>query len=266
MTQVDSWQVSVEAAEVYETCFVPAIFRAWAEPLADAAAIGAGDRVLDVGCGTGIVSREALRRVAPDGSVVGLDLNEGMLTVAAQLEPGVDWKKGDASALPFDDASFDAVVSQFALMFFPDRAAALSEMWRTLAPGGRLAVSVWGPLERARGYAILVDLINRSCGTNAAEVMRAPFSLGDEAALARLAADTGIPQADIRLAEGWARFPSVSDLVHTEIKGSPLAESLSAQAMDALAAELENALAEFVVPSGELVMPMDAYIVTAEKS
>jgi ubiquinone/menaquinone biosynthesis C-methylase UbiE len=265
MTEPEAWQVSTDAAEVYESCFVPAIFGAWAGPVADAAAIGRGDKVLDVGCGTGVLAREALRRVGQEGQVVGLDLNEGMLAVAARTEPNIEWRRGDAASLPFADASFDVVVSQFALMYFPDRVAALREMWRALAPGGRLAVASWAPIEHARGYQILVDIAARQCGRAAADVLAAPFVLGDQAELAKLYAGSGISGARVTLHEGSIRFPSVKEFIRIEVKGSPLADMLSDDAMQALAAESEDALAEFVVPSGEIVMPMDAHIVTASK-
>ena len=90
--------------------------------------------------------------------------NEGMLAVAARTEPKIEWRQGDAASLPFEDARFDVVVSQFALMYFPERARSLSEMWRILAPGGRLAIAAWAPLGRARGYQILVDIATRQCG------------------------------------------------------------------------------------------------------
>jgi SAM-dependent methyltransferase len=266
MTGPERWQVSTEAAEVYESCFVPAIFGAWVGPVADAAAIGPGDRVLDVGCGTGVLAREALRRVGREGHVVGLDLNEGMLAVAARTEPGVEWRHGDAAALPFEDTSFDVVVSQFAIMYFPERVNSLHEMWRTLAPEGRLAIAAWAPLGHARGYEILVDVAAQQCGRQAADVLAAPFVLGDRAKLARLFADSGISGARVTLHEGSIRFPSVEEFIRIEVKGSPLAEMVSDEAMEALAAESESALAEFVVPSGELVMPMDAHIVTATKA
>jgi ubiquinone/menaquinone biosynthesis C-methylase UbiE len=158
MSEPERWQVSTDAAEVYEACFVPAIFGAWAGRVADAAEVTTGDKVLDVGCGTGVLAREALRRVGPEGRVTGLDLNEGMLAVAARTEPKIAWREGHATALPFEDASFDVVASQFALMYFPDRAAALRDMWRTLAPGGtpcdrRLGVDRSRPrLRDPRGY------------------------------------------------------------------------------------------------------------------
>jgi SAM-dependent methyltransferase len=265
MAEPERWQVSADAAEVYESCFVPAIFEAWAGPVADAAGIRTGNKVLDVGCGTGVLAREALRRVGQEGQVVGLDLNEGMLAVAARAEPKIEWRQGDAASLPFKDASFDVVVSQFALMYFPDRVASVIQMWRTLAPAGRLAVAVWAPIDRARGYQILVDIATRQCGGEAAGVLAAPFVLGDQAKLAKLFVDSGISEASVTLYEGSIRFPSVKEFIRIEVKGSPLADMLSDDVMETLAAESEHALAEFVVPSGEIIMPMDAHIVTANK-
>jgi SAM-dependent methyltransferase len=265
MAEPERWQVSTAAAEVYESCFVPAIFGAWAGPVADAAGIRTANKVLDVGCGTGVLAREALRRVGQEGQVVGLDLNEGMLAVAARAEPKIEWRQGDAASLPFEDASFDVVVSQFAFMYFPDRVASLSQMWRTLAPGGRLAVAVWAPIDRACGYQILVDIATRQCGGEAAGVLAAPFVLGDQAELAKLFVDSGIVGANVTLYEGSIRFPSVKEFVRIEVKGSPLADMLSDDVMATLAARSEYALAEFVVPSGEIIMPMDAHIVTVDK-
>jgi SAM-dependent methyltransferase len=265
MAEPERWQISTDAAEVYESCFVPAIFGAWATPVADAAGIRMGNKVLDVGCGTGVLAREALRRVGQEGLVVGLDLNQGMLAVAARAEPKIEWRQGDAVSLPFEDASFDVVVSQFALMYFPDRVASLSQMWRTLAPGGRLAVAVWAPIHRARGYQILVEIAARQCGGDAAGVLAAPFVLGDQAELAKLFVDSGILGASVTPYEGSIRFPSVKEFIRVEVKGSPLADTLSDDVMQTLAAESERALAKFVVPTGEIIMPMDAHIVTANK-
>ena len=138
-------------------------------------------------------------------------------------------------------------------------------MWRTLAPGGRLAVAAWAPIDHARGYQILVEIAARQCGREAADVLAAPFVLGDQAGLAKLFVSSGIPGANVALHEGSIGFPSVKEFIRIEVKGSPLAGMVSDDVMQALAAEAEDALAHFVVPSGEIVMPMDAHIVTASK-
>src|SRR5262245_51467780 len=118
-------QVTQDAAEVYEAFFVPALFGAWAPRVADAAQLAAGQKVLDVACGTGVLAREAARRVLPGGAVTGLDRNDGMLAVARRAAPDIDWRLGKAEALPLADGAMDSVVSQFGLMFFEDRRAAL---------------------------------------------------------------------------------------------------------------------------------------------
>jgi ubiquinone/menaquinone biosynthesis C-methylase UbiE len=103
-------------------------------------------------------------RAVLDQQVTGLDRNESMLAVARRIRPQIDWRYGDASALPFADSNFDVVVSQFALMFFSDRTTALTEMMRVLKPGGRLAIAVCGPFERATSYIILTEIAQQRCG------------------------------------------------------------------------------------------------------
>jgi ubiquinone/menaquinone biosynthesis C-methylase UbiE len=130
MTEHESWQISGDAAEMYERCFVPAIFGRWAPQIADAAGVASEDRVLDVGCGTGVLARAAADRVADEAQVTGLDLNEGMLAVARRLRPQIDWRQGTRPSCHYRMGSYDVVVSQFALMYFPDRGAAIREMVR----------------------------------------------------------------------------------------------------------------------------------------
>ena len=126
-------------------------------------------------------------------------------------------------------------------------------------------MAAWAPIDHARGYQILVDIALRRCGREAADVLAAPFVLGDQVKLAKLFVDSGVSGAEVTLHEGSIRFPSVREFVRIEVKGSPLAEMLSDDVMQSLATESEDALVEFVVPSGEVVMPMDAHIVTASK-
>jgi SAM-dependent methyltransferase len=263
MTERESWQVSGAAAEVYERCFVPAIFGQWAPELVDAARVASADRVLDVGCGTGIVARTAADRVAAQAQVVGLDINDGMLAVARRIAPGVGWQQGDATALPFTDSSFDVVMSQFALMFFSDRITALTEMRRVLKPDGRLAVAVWGPYERALGYVVLTEVAGRRCGGAAADVLTAPFVLGHRDTLVGIFRAAGIDDVAVELRRGTISFPTVDVFVETEVKGSPLEALLDEESYGALLSEARDALRPFCSGDGQVTMPLDAYVVVA---
>ena len=263
MTEHESWQVSGDAAEVYERCFVPAIFGRWAPQIAEAVSVASEDRVLDVGCGTGVLARAAADRVADESQVTGLDLNEGMLTVARRLRPQIDWRQGDATELPFPAESFDVVMSQFSLMYFPDRSAAIREMVRVLRPDGRLAVAVWGPYERASGYVILTEIAKRRCGQAAADVLTAPFVLGEENALRVLFREAGVDEPNIELRDGTITFPSIEVFVETEVDGSPLEDLLDEESYRGLMQEAREALQPFCIEGGEVVMPMDAFVMTS---
>lgn len=266
MTDHESWQVSGDAAEVYEQCFVPAIFGQWAPQLVDAAKVAAGDRVLDVGCGTGVLARAAADRVAAESQVTGLDLNEGMLAVARRLRPQIDWRQADATHLPFADESYDVVMSQFALMYFPDRTAALKEMMRVLRPSGRLVIAVWGPFERARGYVILTEIAQRRCGQAAADVLTAPFALGDEDQVRALFQAAGITEVGVELRKGTLTFPTIAAFVETEVKGSPLEALLDDASYHGLLQEAQDKLQQFRAEGRAVIMPLDAFIITTEKA
>ena len=221
--------------------------------------------MLDVACGTGVLTREARRQVGPGGQVTGLDCNEGMLQVAARNSDGIDWRLGQAEALPFDDAAFDAAVSQFGLMFFGDRARALAEMWRVIRPGGRLAVAVWGPVEDTPGYAAMVRLLEDLFGAKTADALRAPYCLGDTGTLAALCRDAGIDGAEIETRDGAARFPSIEAWVHTDVKGWTLADMIDDDQYAALRAAAGDRLQRFVQADGSVRFAHPAHIVTAEK-
>ena len=171
-------QVSTAAAEVYEQFFVPALFGQFVEPMLDAVAASDGDRLLDIGAGTGVVARAALKRVGARGSIVAVDPNEGMLAIAKRLAPSVDIRRGVAEQLPVDEAEIDCITCQFALMFFSDRRRAVAEMRRVVRPGGRAAVATWASVEESPGYAAMVELVEEEIGQWAADALRAPFCLG----------------------------------------------------------------------------------------
>lgn len=261
-----TFETQVNAAAAYEAFFVPALFEEWAHRVAAAARVGPGDRVLDVACGTGVLARAAADRVGVAGSVAGLDINPGMLAVAARQASQIRWRQGSADALPYEAGSFDAVVSQFGLMFFENQVAALKEMLRVLRPGGRLAVAVWGPLERSPGYAAFTDLLERRVGGNAADLLRHPFVLSDRNKLAARFAAAGMPTANVSTEVGTVRFPNVRLWVEADVKGwFPQAGIILNDAeVEALIAEAERTLGAFVESSGAVRFPIQAHIVTAQ--
>ncbi len=151
MNDSDKGQVTATAAEVYEEYFLPALFAEWPSHVTDAADVRSGHRVLDVACGTGVLARHVAGLVGQDGSVTGVDINEGMLRVAKTKALHIEWVPAAAEALPFDDDSFDRVVSQFSLMFFENQTKAIEEMVRVLLPGSTFSVAVWDTLENTPG-------------------------------------------------------------------------------------------------------------------
>jgi ubiquinone/menaquinone biosynthesis C-methylase UbiE len=236
--------------------------------MVEAAQIQPGQRVLDVACGTGILAREVAARVGADGSVVGLDANPGMLSVAGQHAPGVEWRQGVAESLPFPADSFDAVVSQFGLMFFEDRVKGIREMIRVLAPGGHLAVAVWESLENSAAYPVAVDLLERLAGAPAANALRAPFVLGDKAELAELFEEAGLGSTRIETHVGTARFPSVSVMVEADLRGwlPVMGVVLSEEQIQEILEEAEDALAAYVTDRGDVEFDSPAHIVSGTKS
>ena len=120
-----------------------------------------------------VLAREAALRLGNEGLVAGLDVSPGMLAVAKRLAPTIEWREGAAESLPYEAESFDAVVSQFGMMFFQDRGTALREMMRVLAPGGRMAVAVWESLDKSEAYPREVALLERLAGQRAADALRA---------------------------------------------------------------------------------------------
>ena len=204
------WQVAGNAALAYETHLVPAIFATWAPRLLGSATPSVGERVLDVACGTGVVARLAAERVGPGGRVAGLDLNPGMLAVAGSRPvtgAPTGWVQASAGRMPFPDHSFQVVCCQAGLQFFPDRPAALAEMARVLAPGGRLAALVWRSIDHSPGFAALADALDRHIGPAAGAIMRAPFGLGDNHPCATCSPEPGSGTC------GWTGNPGRSGSV-----------------------------------------------------
>jgi SAM-dependent methyltransferase len=245
---------------------VPALFWQWAPTIAAEARIGAGDSVLDVACGTGVLALAALDRVGAKGTVVGLDPNADMLTVARRKTARIDWREGRAEQIPFAGGSFDASVSQFGLMFFEDKVAGLREMMRVLKPGGRIAVAVCDSLEQSPGYAAVANMLERLFGSDVANAFRAPFVLGDSDLLRELCAEAGIIGAEVKRISGTVRFNSIESLISTERACVwTLGGLLDDEQFMRLREEAVHVLAPFVTAGGLVEFDLPALVVSASR-
>ena len=218
-------------AETYERYFVPAMFLPWARILLRHAALQSGERVLDVACGTGVVARQAAPSVGADGRVVGVDMNLAMLAVAQALPapPGakINWREGDATALPFPDGAFDVVLCQHGLPFFPDRVHAVQEMRRVLAPKGRTLTIVLQALSRHPVFETLMESVARHLALPTS-LVTIPFALHNAKELRSLFIAAGFQKVDILPASTTVRFREAEHFV-------PLAVASSAAAVPAFA-------------------------------
>lgn len=260
-------QAQIDGAKAYEGLLVPALFGEWASRVVDAATVEPGSTVLDIACGTGCLARELGLRVGHSGSVTGLDPNPGMLAVAGGQSSGIDWKLGTAESLPFGDRTFDAVLSQFGIMFFSDRSRALSEIQRVLVPGGRVAVAAWDELDSMPAYVAEVNLLERIAGEEAADALRAPFSMGDRAALEEHLQSAGLRNVEVSSQAGTARFPSVRSFLESDLRGwlPIMGVNLSEEMIDRIITEGEVELSDFVADDGGLEFTTQALIATGRK-
>ena len=265
------WQLEQSAPEAYERYLVPPMFARWADRLIDATDFESDDRVLDVGCGTGIVARRLTDRAGGAGTVVGLDINEKMLelaeTTAAKSQLEIEWWHGDATDLPFSDGTFDVVLCQQALQFVTDPSAAFQEMHRVLNPGGRVAASVWRPLKYNPGYVELAEALERHVGDDAEAMMRSPFPEWTGEDLGTLGRDAGFSESLLTIEIGSMRYPSVEEFVRREAASSPLSKSLATiepAVREALIEDVRNALEDYIDDEG-IVFPMESYLLTAQQ-
>lgn len=261
-TPTEAFQVSQEAAEIYETRFVPALFNTWSADVVDVAGPTRGQDVLDVACGTGVVAKAVADRLAGDGQVIGLDLNPAMLAVAARTRPGIEWRQGDAERLPFPDEAFDVVTCQAALMFFPSPVAALREMARVTRPLGAVVVLVPGRFESSDAYVRLAEV----CATHvpgSGDLIRAYFAHGDIDALTALFVAAGLRVEVTRTDVRDVVFESLDEFVATEIGATPLADQVDPGSYDRLLADARDALVGYTDPDGRSRVPIESHVVRA---
>ena len=207
MTTATYRQYSGTAAELYQSFFVPSIATPVSAELLGAAALQPGTRVLDVACGTGVVTRAAAERIGPTGSVTGIDVAPDMIAVARTIPSGgapITWQEADAASLPLPDESFDVGLCQMGLMFMEDRAGALGELHRVLAPGGRVVVNTPGRIQHP--FQVMEQAIADTLDPSLGAFVSAVFSMHDPSVLAGLLQEAGFGDVS------WKEYSAIFDL------------------------------------------------------
>lgn len=260
-------------AETYEHYLSPAMADPFTGILLETVGPRHGERVLDLACGTGSVARHVAPMVGSDGKVLALDINPDMLAVGqAQAAPSgarIEWREGSAVHLELQDESFDLVLCQQGLQFFPDRAASLREIRRVLTPEGRAGLSVWQSLDQHPLYKAIFESTARLLGAAIADVGPS-FSLGDADELRMLLSDAGFHQLEIHPRSLEVSLPTPDRFVQLTVMGAATTVPLFAKLDSVARTELVEAVTEdtqeavlYYRDGDELRFTMSTYIALA---
>lgn len=287
---IDHEASSNTPAEIYEQCLVPTMFEPFAKDLIQLCNVQPSDRILDVACGTGIVSRLVIDYVDSSmGKVVGVDINPIMLNMARRCAAGknIEWKEGSAISLPFPSESFDLVICQQGLQFFPDRTKALREMNRVLVRGsnrgykrggkgssyGRLVLSAWTSIKDSPGFHILEQILQETISHGSAAILQLPHSLSDSSTLVSLVRAAGFNKILSKEITKTISFPSVEEFVVGYTNGSMLASYFSDNkrvddiSKNKLLNRASSKLSPFVDEcTGKLSFPLSTHLIFAQKN
>jgi SAM-dependent methyltransferase len=267
MADESGFQLSGSAPERYEQ-FVAPIMAPFVAALLDAARLTPGASVLDVACGTGFATRSAASRVGATGRVVGVDINAGMIQMAAvtcaHVQPPVELHEAPADRLPVGDGEFDAVVCQQGLQFFPDRRAAVDEMARAARPSGRVAITVWAPMDQSpylrAQYGALESIVGRE---RSASLVAAFACSGDDAATTFRAA--GLRDVDVRQVRADVRLADIETYMAGHLSALPwgaVLQEARPDGIDAAVASMLQSLGDQVAADGSLTVPFASLLVT----
>lgn len=259
--------VATTFTEIYERVLVPPLFRPFAEQLIGRVTPIPGDSVIDVACGTGIVARVARERLGSAAQIVGVDVAPAMLAVARSTDATIDWREGNATAIPVGGAErFTVLTCHQGLQFMPDKPAALHEMRRVLVPGGRVAIATWESLDALPGMRDLNAIAERHVGP----IVDSRHSFGQASALKTLLVDAGFSDVTVGTISHNVQFPdgilfarlNAMAVIGMSEKGKALSESERGELAGRIAAECKDTIARST-RNGVFVLPLTTTIATA---
>jgi ubiquinone/menaquinone biosynthesis C-methylase UbiE len=271
MSVHEHWQLDASTPELYERYLVPAITSIWAADLLDRARAQPVENVLDVACGTGVVIR-GLATTRHDGRLTGIDLNAGMLAVARSIKTTapIEWVEGSALDLPFPAKSFDVVLCQLGLQFFPDKPLALREMARVLRRGGRMGLSVYSAIERTPAAHAFVQALDKRLGPPSSRTKRAEHVFPDPTEVRSLIESAGFEAVEVKTVTKQISFPSMPDYVRFQLVATPMAallKDIDASERDrsiaSIAAEAAALLDAKWLENGRLTFPQESHVAIA---
>lgn len=251
----------------YQKYFVPVIGKPVANDLINAANIKEGEKVIDIACGTGVATFLAKEKTGKDGEVTGVDINKGMLDVARSITTdnnSIDWYESSADDLPINDNVFDVAICNLSLQLFPDKPAALKEIHRVLAPGGRLACIVPGPtpiFEKAD------STFAHYLGEVAAGFIRAVFSLSDHNEIKKMIKNAGFKDVNVKSEKKYLQLPPPTDFLWQYMASTPLSsliEKIDNESYESMENEILEKWQPFV-KGNNLILKHDTIIATARK-
>ena len=212
--------------ELYDRLLVPMLFDTYAADLAERVAAAKPQHVLEIAAGTGALTRAMASRLDAKASLVASDLNQPMLDRAAarQSEDArIVWRQADATALPFDDQSFDVAACQFGAMFFPDKVQAYREAWRVLKPGGRYVFNVWEGISENDFARAVTDALATLFPESPPRFMdRVPHGYHDLSLIRRELADAGFDGVSVETLQRTSRASSAREAATAYCQGTPL--------------------------------------------
>jgi len=253
---------------LYERYLGPLLFAPYALDLAGRVADLQEGRLLEIAAGTGILTRALAHSLPEAVEIVATDLNQAMLDFASTQPTArhLVWHQADALHLPLDDQSFDAVVCQFGVMFFPDKPAGYAEARRVLKPGGRFVFNVWDRIEENEFARVVTEAVAALFPDDPpAFLARTPHGHGDTELIREDIRQAGFSDLAIETVERRSRAPSPRDPAIGFCQGSPLRSEIEARAPDRLDEVTEAAARALAARFGEGAIEgrMQAHVMTA---